>query len=114
MPLINRAVIAQLREAVGDHAFGEIATDFVNDSKRLEDDLRRALRTGDPERARSVAHELRGLASLFGADALARTCKAVEAAGGAALKEASRATKACAGARDSLKQLLREDRAEAS
>ena len=103
MPLINRAVIAQLREAVGDHAFGEIATDFVNDSKRLEDDLRRALRTGDPERARSVAHELRGLASLFGADALARTCK-----------EASRATKACAGARDSLKQLLREDRAEAS
>lgn len=114
MPQINRDVIEQLREAVGDSAFADIADDFVTDSKRLESALRHALRVGDPQVARTVAHELRGLAAVFGADALARACKAVETAGGAALKETSRATQACVEARDELKKVLRDTKAGAA
>ena len=114
MVQLNRAVIAQLREAVGDRAFADIAGDFLRDSKRLEEALRRALAKGDPKAARTHAHELRGLASTFGADLLARSCKTIEAAGGAALKEVDKAAKAAASARDALQRYLRDERAGAA
>jgi HPt (histidine-containing phosphotransfer) domain-containing protein len=114
MVQLNRDVIAQLREAVGDGAFAEIAGDFVKDSTRLEGALRHALASGDPQAARAYAHELRGLAATFGADVLVQTCKTVETAGGAALREVDKAAKAAASARDELKRFLRERRSGAA
>lgn len=114
MVQLNRAVIAQLREAVGESAFAEIAGDFLKDSKRLEGALRHALACGDPQAARAHAHELRGLAATFGADVLVQTCKAIETAGGAALKEVDEAATAVSSARDALKRLLSDERSGAA
>ena len=111
---LNRAVIAQLREAVGDKVFAEIADDFVGDCKRLETGLRRALKSGDVRGARTCAHELRALAALFGADELAQSCSVVDAAGGGALREAPRTARLCSDTHDALKRLLQHERAGAA
>ena len=107
MAEINRAVIEQLREAVGKEAFADIASDFVSDTKRLEARLRRALATGDPDEARACAHELRGLAATFGAEGLAASCIATQTAGDAALREVGQTAKLCASAREAVERFVR-------
>jgi len=114
MVRLDRAVIAQLREAVGDKVFTEIADDFIKDCKRLEKGLLRSLRSGDVRGARTCAHELRALAALFGADELAQSCSVVDSAGGGALIEAARTAKLCSDTHDALKRLLHHERAGAA
>jgi len=104
MAEVNRVVIEQLREAVGNEAFVEIATDFVKDTKRLEARLRRALAERDPDDARACAHELRGLAATFGADGLVASCVAAQTAGHAALREIGTTAKLCASVREAVER----------
>jgi HPt (histidine-containing phosphotransfer) domain-containing protein len=115
MVQLKRAVIAQLREAVGEGAFTEIACDFVKDSKRLESALRRAAKDRNAAAAKASAHELRGLAAIFGAEALAKCCADLEsAAGNAVLKAATRATRLCGSTRSAIERLARETQAGAA
>jgi HPt (histidine-containing phosphotransfer) domain-containing protein len=103
---LDRAAVERLREAVGDGEFKLIARDFVDDCKRLEGELRRALVEGDGKAGSAVAHELRGLAATFGAVALAQSCRVVEQAGDTALSAVGTTIRACSSARDAMLRLI--------
>ncbi len=74
MPQLDRAVLERLRATVGDDTFAELVKEFLRDSRRLEQALRDAVAAKDVEAARVSAHELKGLAVLFGAEKLAKLC----------------------------------------
>src|SRR5581483_11162345 len=106
MPRWDVSVLERLRAAVGDSVFGEVAQDFIEDTRRIELGLRKAVRTGDAAAAKASAHELRGLAGTFGAVLLESSCRAVEASGGAVVDEVKRAAKLCAVVRDDLLRMI--------
>ena len=75
---IDRVVLGRLYETLGSEVFEDFVTDFLHDAERLERLLVAALNAHQGAAARRAAHELRGLAALFGATALARCCLDLE------------------------------------
>ncbi len=102
---IDRRGLAQLRAAVGESAFADIALEFVQDTKRLEDALRGASMRCDVRAVRAAAHELHGLAGTFGARELAAACGNLSSDD--ALRFVGAAIDAAVRARTQMQKLLR-------
>jgi HPt (histidine-containing phosphotransfer) domain-containing protein len=98
MAHLDRAVLERLRATVGDDAYAELLGEFVTDSERLERTLKDACAKKDGAAAKRAAHELKGLAVLFGATELAKLCAATDSRGD--LKKAAQAAALCPEVRD--------------
>jgi HPt (histidine-containing phosphotransfer) domain-containing protein len=100
-PLIDRAVLDDLIEGIGDDAARSVLELFVGESRTYVAAVTAAAATpGDPaarERARRAAHGLKSGAGQIGAAALAAAAAAVEqaAAGTADFAVAAAALKSC-------------------
>jgi HPt (histidine-containing phosphotransfer) domain-containing protein len=70
----DRASLDRLRETVGEEMFVELANDFVADIPRITKKIVRALEVDDLDALQDLAHELKGVAVLFGAADLAEAC----------------------------------------
>lgn len=74
---VDREALDTLRQALGN-ALGEAIEPFLEDAPRSVRELEDALLTGDTERARACAHNLRGSASNMGARRFAVLARQVE------------------------------------
>lgn len=70
----DKQLLDRLRDALGDDTFEELVRDFVADLPRLSKAIAKAHAEGDVEALQEAAHELKGVAVLFGATDLARSC----------------------------------------
>jgi PAS domain S-box-containing protein len=75
---IERAVLARLRETLGDDGTRQLIGTFLAEAPTLMDRLRRAAQEGDGERLRIAAHTLKSNAATFGATALSETARIIE------------------------------------
>ncbi|MEX2538644.1 MAG: Hpt domain-containing protein [Actinomycetota bacterium] len=74
MEVLDRGVLQRLRRNVGDEVFLDLAKQVVDDLARLRKEIVDSLDRDDFESVRHAMHELKGLAGLFGASVLARSC----------------------------------------
>ena len=74
MEVIDRRVMERLQGNIGDDAFRSLATVLVDDLARLRNQITDSLQDEDVERVRRTAHELKGVAGIFGAKALQESC----------------------------------------
>jgi HPt (histidine-containing phosphotransfer) domain-containing protein len=105
---LDVAVLERLRATVGDDMFAELIQEFVNDSIRLQQRLLTAVARTDLDAARRAAHELRGVAVLFGAKELAALCVAVDKDGD--LESAPEAARICGEVRETVAGTTRNRR----
>src|SRR4051812_34071514 len=81
MSQLDRAVLERLRTTVGDAAFVELVAEFLRDCDRLAAALVDAVESCDSDAAKRHAHELKGMAQLFGAKHLANVCTEADRTG---------------------------------
>lgn len=79
-PLLDEAVFASLRDAVGEEAFGHLVSELLADAEDALDSLARGLEAGDEPGLVRTAHKLSGIFGQFGLTAAARLATAVETA----------------------------------
>lgn len=88
---LDREILDELVEVMG-REFRTLVTSFLNDGDRRIQALEQAIREGDAERVREVAHSFKGSSSNLGAPRLAELCRRLESLGrNARLDEASTA-----------------------
>jgi hypothetical protein len=77
-PLLDRATIGQLREALTSEMRGQLVDIFDVQREKCVADLVEAVRRGDRMEIRRVAHMLKGSSASLGASALRGSCEALE------------------------------------
>jgi CheY-like chemotaxis protein/HPt (histidine-containing phosphotransfer) domain-containing protein len=77
---IERAVLARLRQTLGDDGTRQLIGTFLAEAPTLLDRLRSATQAGDGETLRMAAHTLKSNAATFGAMALSETARVIERA----------------------------------
>jgi HPt (histidine-containing phosphotransfer) domain-containing protein len=80
-PLFDVAQIALLRDALGEVDLRAMLADLPNAAERAGQKIREALASNDLEEVRRVAHNLKGVASSFGAARLAAMAREFELEG---------------------------------
>jgi two-component system, sensor histidine kinase and response regulator len=75
---LDEPTLAELRLALGDETFFEVAAEYVRDGERLLDELGKAVAADDTGTLRRSAHSLRSSSELIGATTLGVSCAAVE------------------------------------
>jgi HPt (histidine-containing phosphotransfer) domain-containing protein len=80
-PALDLAVLAQLREAVGESTTAGMAETFLAEGPALVATLRRSVEEGDAAELRRAAHTLKSNAATFGGAALAALCQELERMG---------------------------------
>jgi HPt (histidine-containing phosphotransfer) domain-containing protein len=70
----DHELLDRLRDALGEGMYKELAQDFDADVPRMMKRISEAHDAGDHPELEGAAHELKGVAVLFGAASLARTC----------------------------------------
>lgn len=77
--VINTAVLARLREHVGD--ITPVAGVFLRSLERRLSEFEQAISQNDPQAVNKVAHTMKGSSSQFGAEELAHLCLLAESMG---------------------------------
>jgi signal transduction histidine kinase/DNA-binding response OmpR family regulator len=75
---IDGAVLARLRQTLGDDGTRQLIGTFLAEAPTLLDRLRSATQAGDGETLRLAAHTLKSNAATFGAMALSETARVIE------------------------------------
>jgi HPt (histidine-containing phosphotransfer) domain-containing protein len=70
----DHELLDRLRVALGEEMYSELAQDFDADIPRMMKRISDAHEASDHAELEGAAHELKGVAVLFGAASLARTC----------------------------------------
>jgi HPt (histidine-containing phosphotransfer) domain-containing protein len=83
MGVLDPAAIDGMREMVGgdDEFLADLIDTFLKDAPQMLADMRQALRTGDAEVLRRIAHSLKSNSDSFGATALGEFCRKLEKMG---------------------------------
>lgn len=79
--VLDLATVAQLRDALAPEMRDELIGTFEEQSERCQADILAALRRGDHDEVRRVAHLLKGSAASLGAMRLRRCCERLEHTG---------------------------------
>lgn len=75
MTAIDRRALERLRSAIGNAAYPVVLDVFLEDLPRLQTDIAESLRAADVDDVKRVAHELKGVAMIFGDETLAQSCR---------------------------------------
>ena len=75
---VDGAVLARLRESVGEEFLGELVDAFLDDSPAQLTAMRGAFERGDAEEARRAAHTLKSSGATFGAEGFSELCRQLE------------------------------------
>jgi two-component system sensor histidine kinase/response regulator len=78
LPVLDRQVFDELREAAGDDFMPEMIGEFLEDSPRQIAGMRESAARGDQEELRRCAHSLKTTSATLGLPALAARCRELE------------------------------------
>ena len=78
MEIIDRSVLDELSESVGDDFVGELIDTFIEEAPGMFHEMQQALSDSDVDSFRRGAHSLKTNAATFGATELAEKAKDLE------------------------------------
>ena len=78
MEIIDRSVLDELSESVGEDFVGELIDTFIEEAPGMFHEMQQAFSAGDVDSFRRAAHSLKTNAATFGATELAEKAKELE------------------------------------